>query len=47
MSARCDAESCPHWTGHGCVCEVMDLPRRDCSCSDLGRDEYCDRHGGI
>lgn len=22
-------------------------PPRECSCSDLGRDEYCDRHGGI
>ncbi|XBB66841.1 hypothetical protein ABFU82_22455 [Nocardioides sp. WV_118_6] len=36
MSAMgsCDAELCPHWTGHGCICDVMGLERikwcRDC-----------------
>lgn len=23
----CDAELCPYWTGQGCICEVIDLPR--------------------
>jgi hypothetical protein len=25
MSARCLAETCAHWTGHGCACAVMDV----------------------
>lgn len=25
MSARCEAELCRNWTGHGCICEVMDI----------------------
>jgi hypothetical protein len=25
MTDRCRAELCPNWTGHGCICEVLDL----------------------
>jgi len=25
--SRCDAELCPHWTGQGCICDVLDLQR--------------------
>jgi len=25
--STCDAELCPNWTGHGCICEVLDLPK--------------------
>jgi hypothetical protein len=23
--SRCEAELCRNWTGHGCICEVMEL----------------------
>lgn len=25
--SRCEAEMCRNWTGHGCICEVMDIER--------------------
>jgi hypothetical protein len=46
---RCDAELCSYWTGQGCICAVMDLPRCICSGDQTGEsiDERpdCPRHG--
>jgi hypothetical protein len=44
----CDAELCANWTGQGCICEVLDLPRRVIPASDLDledQDTYCDSCG--
>jgi hypothetical protein len=27
MPSRCEQELCPNWVGHGCSCEVLDIPR--------------------
>lgn len=36
MTARCEMELCRNWTGYGCACDVLDMPRvRLC----------CDLHG--
>lgn len=32
MTARCDAEMCQHWTGHGCACEVLGIERPERVC---------------
>lgn len=48
MSSRCDAEMCPNWTGHGCICEVMDLDRADRDeCCGVGPHLWTDTGGGV
>ncbi len=33
---NCDAEMCENWTGQGCICAVLDLPRSASTCSACG-----------
>lgn len=44
----CNAEMCPNWTGHGCICDVMDIDDDD-RCAhewiDTGTNEQCDHCG--
>ena len=32
MSA-CEQEMCPNWDGHGCPCDLLDIPKPDRMCS--------------
>lgn len=47
---NCDAEMCENWTGHGCICAVLDLPRTTSTdCADCGHvmdDHNAPDHGG-
>lgn len=42
MTARCEAELCPNWSGDGdvCPCAVFDLPR------PAAVDEWLEESGG-
>ncbi len=42
------AQKCPNWTGHGCICEVMDLDRADRDeCCGVGPHLWTDTGGGV
>lgn len=41
-------ETCGGIGHYSCICPPTPTrTERECSCGDLGRDEYCDRHGGL
>ena len=35
--SRCDAELCSFWTGHGCICDTLDLEPDEHDCMTCGR----------